>query len=137
MNEANSLNLGGRAALSVPLIAILAALFLAAFEWAFRTENSMFDGPSVFKLVFAYTAIFALPAGAFLAIPMLIFGGHLPRPRALWLAIIGLCVGIGLSILLAGGFDSRGTAGLGLMGLICGLLWWLCVERFREKPVHD
>ncbi|WP_416831810.1 MAG: hypothetical protein ACMUJI_02205 [Erythrobacter sp.] len=137
MNEANRLNLDGRAALSVPLIAIVAALFLAAFEWALRTDNSMFDGPALFKLVFVYTAIIALPAGAFLAVPMLIFGGRLPQPRWLWLAIIGLCVGIGLSILLAGGFDPRGTAGLGLMGLICGLLWWLCVERFREEPVYD
>lgn len=48
MNEANRLNLGGRAALSVPLIAIVAALFLAAFEWALHPENSMFDGPSMF-----------------------------------------------------------------------------------------
>ena len=137
MNEANRLNLGGRAALSVPFIAIVAALFLGLFEWALRADNSMFDGPDVFKLVFAYTAIIALPAGAFLAIPMLIFGGRLPQPRGLWLAAIGTFVGIGLSILLAGGFDFRGTMGLGLMGLICGLLWWLCVERFREEPVHD
>lgn len=137
MNEANRLNLGGRAALSVPLIAIFAALFLAAFEWALRTDSSMFDGPALFKLVFVYTAIIALPAGAFLAIPMLIFGGHLPQPRGLWLGVIGFCVGIGLSILLAGGFDLKGSVGLGLMGLICGLLWWLCVERFRKEPVYD
>lgn len=137
MNEVNRLNLGGRAALSVPLIAIIAALFLAAFEWALRPDNSMFDEPTVFKLVFAYTAFFALPAGAILAVPMLIFGERLPQPRWLWLAVIGSGVGIGLSILLAGGFDLRGTAGLGLMGLICGLLWWLCVERFREEPVYD
>ena len=61
MNEANSLNLGGRAALSVPLIAIVAALFLAAFEWAFRTENSMFDGPAVFNSSLEWNLRFGNP----------------------------------------------------------------------------
>lgn len=130
-------NLGGRAVLSVPLIALVAALFLASFETVLRPDNSMFEGPAIFRLVFAYTAIFALPAGAFLAIPMVILGRYLPQPRWISLAVIGLCIGTGLSILLAGGFDFRGALSLGIMGLVCGLMWWLCVERYREEPVYD
>lgn len=137
MTMLNAPNLGGRAALSVPLMALVAALFLASFETIFRPDNSMFDGPAIFRLVFAYTAIFALPAGAFLAIPMVILGRYLPQPRWISLAGVGLCVGIALSILLAGGVDSRGTMGLGIMGVLCGLMWWLCVERFREEPLYD
>ena len=98
-------------------------------------SDAIFEGWSAFWLVFAYTTIFSLPVGAFLAIPALLLGHHLPKPTWLWLGLIGLMVGIALAIVLAGGvreIGHRDTIVLAMMGILCGGLWWLFVERHRD-----
>ena len=134
------MGLGGRAALSVPLIALTAASFLALFEVATQPQNAIIKGWDAFNLVFAYTFILALPTGFVLAMPAVLFGKRLPIPRWPWLGMIGLAVGVGLTLLLGGveTFHQREVFGLALMGMMCGALWWYLVERHREEPIpHD
>ncbi|MFL0671194.1 MAG: hypothetical protein ACJLS3_07165 [Erythrobacter sp.] len=134
------MNLGGRAALSVPLIALTAAGFLALFEVATHPRNAIIKGWDAFNLVFAYTFMLALPTGLALAMPAVLFGKRLPSPRWLWLGLIGFFVGVGLALVLGGAktFHRRDVFGLALMGMMCGALWWHLVERHREEPIpHD
>ena len=129
------MNLGGRAALSVPLISLLASAFLGLFDMATQPSDALIAGWSTFRLVFVYSTILSLPVGYFLAIPALLLGHHLPKPTWLWLGLIGLMVGFALAIVLAGGVREiahRGTIGLAMMGILCGGLWWLFVERHRD-----
>ena len=129
------MNLGGRAAIAVPLIGLIAALFLAGFSALTYPPDGMFSKGSTFQLVFVYTAIIAIPAGYFLSLPAVAFGHFLPRPRGLSFCMVGVTVGLLLSVLLARpeAPDALGLIGFTLMGLLCGSMWWLLVERHREE----
>lgn len=130
------MNLGGRAALSVPLIALIASAFLGWYEMVTQPSNAMIKGWSAFRLVFFYALIVSLPVGAFLAVPTLVLGHLLPKPRWISLGLIGLAVGLSLALLLAGGISAaagREVFGLAALGVLCAALWWALVERHRER----
>lgn len=129
------MNLAGRAALSVPLIALLAAAFMGLTSMAARPDGSMLEGWSTFRLVFSYTAILALPVGFILAFPMVMLGHLQPEPRGLFVGFIGMGVGLAIGFALGGSFE--GVFMFALMGLLCGALWWSCVERFRRAEDCD
>ena len=128
------MNLGGRAALSIPLIALVVAISFGLFEVLTASEEYMFTSASLFLLVFSYTAILALFIGVVLAFPMVLFGGYLPRPRLVSLSLIGVVLSSAIAVLLSDGDVSiRAIIGMALMGLLSALLWWLFVERHREE----
>ena len=132
------MNLGGRAALSVPLIALVVAISYGLFELTTVPAGSMFTDASLFRLVFSYTAIFAFLIGIILAPPMVIFGKYLPRPKLASLSLIGIAFSSALAVLLSGGSAGiRDVGGMALMGLLSAVLWWLFVERHREEAQFD
>ena len=120
--------------MSVPLIALVVAISLALFEVATAPDGSMFTDADLFRLVFGYTAVFAFLIGIILAVPMLILGEYLPRPRLASLLVIGVLLGSAIAVLLADGdAESRNVSGMALMGLLSAVLWWRFVERHREE----
>ena len=79
------MGLGGRAALSVPLIALLIGVVTALFSVAFEGNNALIKGWSLARITFGYAVIIALPIGVALSFPAVLFGHFLLHPRRVWL----------------------------------------------------
>ncbi|MBA4044698.1 MAG: hypothetical protein C0471_09810 [Erythrobacter sp.] len=131
------MDLGGRAALSVPLIAFLIGMVTALFSMATEADNALITGWDLARITFAYAVIIALPIGIVLSFPAVLFGRFLPKPRFAWLVGIGTVAG-GMPVLLMGilngGFDFdviNGAALFGVLGAFAATLWWHFVERHR------
>lgn len=135
------LNLGGRAALAVPLIALLIGALVAFVSLVLATEDAVIKGWSLAHITFVYATIFALPVGIVLAFPAVLLGHLLPEPRLGWLIAIGAMTSGGPAALLS--LSDAGTtlgSGLifGMIGAFAAWLWWHLVERHRNMgPVHD
>lgn len=135
------MGLGGRAALSVPLIAVAVAAIVAVMVLLVNDEDAIIKGWDAAWLYFVGTFIVALPVGALLAFPAIAFGHWLPEPRNGWL------IGIGTAASVAVGFAMNGLDGnssvdivlvFGAIGALSAQLWWHFVERHREMEiVHD
>lgn len=138
------MDLGGRAALSVPLIALLIGVVTALFSVAFEGNNALIKGWSLARITFGYAVIIALPIGVVLSFPAVLFGHFLPQPRRVWLIGIGAAVSTAPFIIMAA--TGGGNAGEALLsalmfapiGAFAAALWWQFVERHREETVsHD
>lgn len=135
------MGLGGRAALSVPLIALAVAATVAVMVLLVNDKDAIFRGWDAAWLYFVGTFIVALPVGAFFAFPAVAFGRWLPQPRQAWL----ICIGVLLSI--ASGLAINGVEGnsaidlilvFGAIGALSAKLWWSLVERHRKMvAIHD
>ncbi|MEO0418210.1 MAG: hypothetical protein AAF249_05065 [Pseudomonadota bacterium] len=129
------MNLGGRAALSVPLIALIVASAYALLVAMFESGNGILDGWAVLQLNFVYALLIMLPVGVLCALPILILGAYLPKRRGLWLAAIGAFLSISIGVVFFGHDDPSAwipiTFVFGAVGAACAALWWLFVERFR------
>jgi hypothetical protein len=138
------MNLGVRAALSVPLIALLIGVVTALFSVAFEGNNALIKGWSLARITFVYAVIIALPIGVVLSFPAVLFGHFLPQPRRVWLIGIGAAVGSAPFIVMAAtgasDFSNALLSALVLapVGAFVAALWWQFVERHREETVsHD
>lgn len=140
MNEVSRLNLGGRAALSVPLIALLIGAVTALISVAFEPDDALIKGGDLAFITFFYATILALPFGIVLSFPAVLFGHLLPKPRFGWLIGIGVVTAGVPAFLMSGGTIGEAISMaviFGMIGAFAAVLWWLCVERFREEPVYD
>lgn len=135
------LNLGGRAALAVPVIALAIGALTALFSVALEPENALIKGRDLAFITFVYATIIALPVGIVLSFPAVLFGHLLPEPRLGWLIAIGAAVsGVPTALLsLPNGEEALGSVLLfGGVGAFAAFLWWHLVERHREPEiVHD
>lgn len=138
------MGLGGRAALAVPLIALLIGVVTALVSVALEGNNALIKGWSLARITFGYAVIIALPVGLVLSLPAVLFGHFLPHPRRIWLIGIGAAVStVPFIVMAATGAGNPGEALLaGLMfcpiGAFAAALWWQFVERHREEVVsHD
>ncbi len=122
------------------MIALIIATFVAAYSVLTQTEDSMIKGWGLARIMLSYTLLFALPVGAVLAVPTILFSDRLPSPRWAWLVGIGACLSALVGMLLF--FESwRSSAELvftfATVGAISATLWWFFVERYRKEPVFD
>jgi hypothetical protein len=135
------LNLGGRAALAVPVIALAIGAVTAMFSVALEPENALIKGRDLAFITFVYATIIALPVGIVLAFPAVLFGHLLPEPRFGWLIAIGAAVsGVPTALLSLprGGEAFQSGLLFGVVGAFAAWLWWHFVERHRDmEPVHD
>lgn len=113
----------------MPLIAVANGLALGSTIFLYEQSEFAWQG---FWMTAWFTSIVALLVGALLAAPALVFGGHLPEPKILFLALIGGLAGP-LPLLAIGGSDaSAGTlVTFAALGVLSAGLWWLLVERHR------
>jgi hypothetical protein len=135
------LNLGGRAALAVPLIALAIGAATALLSVALEPEDALIKGWSLAFITFVYAAIIALPVGIVLSFPAVLFGHLLPEPRLGWLVAIGTAAsGLPATLLsLPHAEKALGSALVfGMIGAFAAFLWWHLVERHREPETnHD
>ncbi|WP_285709913.1 hypothetical protein [Erythrobacter oryzae] len=135
------LNLGGRAALAVPVIAPAIGALVALVSLALATEDALIKGWSLAYITFVYATIIALPVGIALAFPAVLLGHLLPEPRFGWLIAIGAVTSGGPAALLSlpDAETALGAALIfGMIGAVAAWLWWHFVERHREmEPAHD
>lgn len=135
------LNLGGRAALAVPVIALAIGALAALVSVVLTTEDGLSPGWSLASVTFVYATIIALPVGIVLAFPAVLLGHLLPEPRFGWLIAIGAVTSGGPAALLSLP-DAEAALGaaliMGMIGAFAAWLWWHFVERHRDmEPLHD
>jgi hypothetical protein len=135
------LNLGGRAALAVPMIALLIGAVTALFSVALEADNALIKGRDLAFITFVYATIIALPVGIVLSFPAVLLGHLLPEPRFGWLIAIGaLTSGVPTALLsLPNAEEALGSVLIfGSIGAFAAWLWWHLVERHREpEMIHD
>ena len=135
------LNLGGRAALAVPVIALLIGAVTALFSVALEADNALIKGRDLAFITFVYATIIALPVGIVLSFPAVLLGHLLPEPRFGWLIAIGAAVsGVPTALISLPRGAEAFLSGLlfGMIGAFAAWLWWHLVERHREpETVHD
>lgn len=135
------LNLGGRAALAVPVIALSIGGLVALVSLLLATDEAVIKGWSLAYITFVYVTIIALPVGMVLAFPAVLLGHLLPEPRFGWLLAIGALTS-GVPTMLLSLPDAEAALGsvliFGMIGAFAAWLWWHFVERHRQmEPVHD
>lgn len=135
------LNLGGRAALAVPVIALAIGAMAALVSVVLATEDGVIKGWSLVNITFVYATIIALPVGIVLAFPAVLLGHLLPEPRLGWLVAIGALTS-GVPMMLLSLPDAEAALGsafiFGMIGAFAAWLWWHFVERHRDMgPMHD
>ncbi len=129
------MDLGGRAALSVPVIALFVAIMSALIAVVTEPDNALIEGWSLAWVTFDYTLIVAISVGVALSFPTVIFGDRLPHPRWAWLVGLGIVLSatLGLLMLVFAGNSAFDIVMLfGALGAVSAGLWWLLVERYRE-----
>jgi hypothetical protein len=135
------LNLGGRAVLAVPVIALSIGVLFALFSVVLESDNALIKSWSLAFITFVYATIIALPVGIVLAFPAVLLGHLLPEPRFAWLIAIGALVSGGptAALSLPDGEEALGSVLLfGGIGAFAAYLWWQLVERHREpETIHD
>lgn len=135
------MNLGGRAALAVPLIAVAVAAIVAVMVLLVNNQEAIIKGWDVVWLYFVGTFVVALPVGAFFAFPAVVFGRWLPEPRRAWLIGIGVLVSVAVGLAM-NGIEGNSAIdlilGFGAIGALSAQFWWSLVERHREMvATHD
>lgn len=135
------MGLGGRAALSVPLIALAVGASVVIMVLLANDDEALIKGWDVVWLYLFGTFVVALPVGALFAFPAVVLGHWLPEPRRAWL------IGTGVVIAVAVGLAINGLHGnsaidlilvFGAIGALSAQLWWHLVERHREMDrTHD
>lgn len=135
------LNLGGRAALAVPAIALAIGALVALVSAALATDDAVIKGWGLAYITFFYATMIALPVGIVLAFPAVMLGHLLPEPRFGWLIAIGaLTSGLPTALLsLPNAEEALGSALIfSLIGAFAAFLWWHLVESHREpETIRD
>ena len=135
------MDLSGRAALAVPVIALAIGAVTAVFSVALEPDTALIKGRDLAFITFVYATIIALPVGIAMAFPAVLFGYLLPEPRFGWLIAIGaMTSGVPTALLsLPNAEEALGSVLIfGLIGAFAAGLWWHLVERHREpETIHD
>ena len=134
------MSLGGRAALAVPVIALLIGAVTALFSVALAPSDAIIKDWDLALVTFVFATIVALPFGIALSFPAVLFGHRLPEPRLVWLIAIGALVsGIPIALLsLPDGDEALNSLFLfGMIGAFAAWLWWHFVERHREMDMAN
>jgi hypothetical protein len=134
------MGLGGRAALSVPVIALAVSSLSALIAVVTEPNNALIKGWSLAWVTFIYTFIIAIPVGVVMSFPAALFGDRLPQPRWAWLVGLGSFVSVSLGLVmfgLAGNSAFALVMTFGIIGAASAGLWWLLVERRREPDTRN
>jgi uncharacterized membrane protein YoaK (UPF0700 family) len=121
---------------AVFVIALVDAILMGLGNHAYEitTGNySIISWPDSFWLLFEYTLIFALAAGAVLAPIFYSLGRKLPEPKLLWLLLIGVVIGpLPIAALDARLPEATTIVSFSLLGFVSAAIWWLLVEASRS-----
>lgn len=131
------MDLGGRAFLAVPVIALAIAIFSGVLQIVTSPGDAVLSGWNGGLLVVFYSFGLALGAGLLLSFPMTVLGRFLPQPSWVPLLIVGLAASCLAGFVMVRGTGPDWLVVLGMfsaIGSLAGYLWWLLVKRFREYP---